>query len=436
MRLIAAALLLASAAAAQTGADPNRFRQAGVCSRCHVAPVLEWSTSQHPAASVACQNCHGPSAGHVKDERNAVKPDRIPHGAAIAGLCQTCHAQGCPKTSRKDACETCHDVHALFNPKQNTELSSVRFAEDDRLKKFEEHLRKGESAAGAQQWSSARDEFAAAVRLYPRHPRATARLEAAKRRLQPGLAGFEIVGTAYDSGTGLPLRVRVAGVPVEMVLITGGDVDLGDDTLPSARPLHTVSLAPFYLAATELTQRAWVAVSQENPSVHRGDDLPVNNVSWNDAQQWLARLNQRVPGAGFRLPTEAEWESAARGKSKTALADAAWYRANSAPPAAASGFRELDAYAPHAVATRQADARGLSDLRGNVWEWCSSLMKPYPYDAQDGREQPDVPGLRVLRGGGFADSETYLAPYFRHGERPDRRQPFNGLRLARTIPPL
>lgn len=103
--------------------------------------------------------------------------------------------------------------------------------------------------------------------------------------------------------------------------------------------------------------------------------------------------------------------------------------------AAGSGeFRELDAYAPRRVGAKRPDRVGIFDLTGNVWEWCSTLMKAYPYDPGDGRESPDAPGLRVLRGGGFADSAVYLAPWFRHAERRDRRLPFNGMRLARSVP--
>jgi sulfatase modifying factor 1 len=430
-------LALAFAVKAQTSADSARFREAGVCSRCHVAQVLEWSTSSHQNANVACQNCHGPSKAHVANERNEVKPDRLPRAAAIAGLCQTCHASGCPKTARRDACESCHHPHALFNPNQNKELTSLRFAQDDRLQQFETHMREGERFITATSWTPARGEFEAALRLYPNHRRATARLALAKRRLNPELAGFETIGDRFDPGTGLPLEVRVKGFPIEMVLITGGDRDIGDEKLPAAHPVHTVSVQPFYIARTELTQLAWVAIERENPSIRRGDDLPVNNVSWMDARQWIDRLNGRVPGAGFRLPTEAEWEFAARsGSVQREPTLGAWFKENSASAAASEAFRQIDAYAPHPVGTRQPDSHGIFDLAGNVWEWCSTLMKPYPYDARDGRESPGATGLRVLRGGGFADSADYLSPSFRHAERPDRRLLFNGVRLARTVPAI
>lgn len=96
----------------------TRVQQAGVCSRCHVVSVLEWNLSRHSKVEVNCQACHGPSKGHVANERDEVKPDRIPHGAAIAGLCRTCHVSGCPKTARTADCQTCHHVHALVNPQQ------------------------------------------------------------------------------------------------------------------------------------------------------------------------------------------------------------------------------------------------------------------------------------------------------------------------------
>jgi formylglycine-generating enzyme required for sulfatase activity len=221
-----------------------------------------------------------------------------------------------------------------------------------------------------------------------------------------------------------------------MVLIPGGETDIGDDKVADSRPLHTVSVKPFYMATTELPQRVWTAIANDNPSTHRADDLPVHNVSWNDAQQWIARLNERISGGGFRLPTEAEWEKAARsGSTRDPLAAVAWFRENSAAQSRSSDFRQIDAYSPRPVGTRTPNAYGIYDLAGNVWEWCSSMWKPYPYDARDGRESSPASGMRVLRGGGFADPAEYLIPWFRHPERPDRRLLFNGFRLARTIPP-
>lgn len=428
-RLVFLLLFVAAAATAQTAAEAARFRQAGVCARCHVGAVLEWSTSKHTTAGVDCKGCHGPSEGHVVNERNQVLPDRIPHNAAIAGLCATCHNQGCPKTKRKDDCQSCHHIHALFNPAENKQLSPSQMPEEQRARDFQQAMADGEKLAGQSNWAGAQARFETALKLFPSHPRAGARLAYVRRRLDPRMPGFEIVGSDFDPASGLPLKVRVAGMPIEMVLIPAGDADLGGE---GTGPAHTVPIDAYYLARTELTQQAWTAVTPENPSVHKGADLPVNNVSWQDARKWIALLNGRVQGAGFRLPTEAEWEYAARtGNASGPLAERAWFR-KQAPDS--EGFKELNAYAPQSVAKLRADTRGLYDLTGNVWEWCSSLFRPYPYDARDGRESSGAEGLRVVRGGGYADSPQFLAPTLRHGERPDRRLPFNGFRLARSVP--
>jgi formylglycine-generating enzyme required for sulfatase activity len=297
-------------------------------------------------------------------------------------------------------------------------------------------MRDGERFVTAGNWAQARREFEAALRMYPNHRRASERLSLAKRRMDPRLPGFEPVGDRFHAETGLPLYVRVVGMPIEMALIPGGDADIGDDNLPGSRPAHTVTLQPFYLALTELTQRSWLLLERDNPSSQRGGEIPVHNVSWNDAQRWLAALNKRVSGGGFRLPTEAEWEFAARsGSIQHNPGAGAWFRENSAAAPASGGFRQIDAYTAHPVGSLRPDARGIFDLAGNVWEWCSTLLRPYPYDPRDGREASDAPGIRVLRGGGFADSADYLKPAFRHADRPDRRLLFNGLRVARTVPP-
>jgi formylglycine-generating enzyme required for sulfatase activity len=147
-------------------------------------------------------------------------------------------------------------------------------------------------------------------------------------------------------------------------------------------------------------------------------------VSWEDAQAFLRKLNERVPGGGFRLPTEAEWEFAARAglEADASLEAVAWH-----------GDARRDA-APRSAGSKKPNRFGLHDMQGNVWEWCSSVMQPYPYDAGDGREAPTANRLRVLRGGGFSDTPDLLDPALRHSERPGRRLRMNGFRLARSVP--
>src|SRR5262245_24485214 len=108
------------------------FKAAGVCARCHVVSVLEWGISKHVAAKTTCQRCHGPSKDHVANERNEVKPDRLPRGAQIAKTCTNCHDAGCPKTQQTVSCQKCHHVHALIDPAKRPQ------GEDERLTKLHE----------------------------------------------------------------------------------------------------------------------------------------------------------------------------------------------------------------------------------------------------------------------------------------------------------
>jgi formylglycine-generating enzyme required for sulfatase activity len=160
--------------------------------------------------------------------------------------------------------------------------------------------------------------------------------------------------------------------------------------LANTQPVHTVSVSPFYLATLEVTKDLWSSV-MGGPVLAAGEATkPVGNVSWNDAQEFLRRVNAADPTVHLRLPTEAEWEYAARRPER------------------------------------------LQGLLGGVWEWCSSLYRPYPYEAADGRESSSEEGLRVLRGGA-TEPASWITPTTRHGERPGRRLPYNGLRLARSV---
>jgi formylglycine-generating enzyme required for sulfatase activity len=162
-------------------------------------------------------------------------------------------------------------------------------------------------------------------------------------------------------------------------------------------------------------------------------DDPRACITWYEAEAYAA-------WRGGRLPTEAEWEYAARAGSNhplsaTELARFAWFRDDSVVRAGTpDSFLRLNDFAPRPVGTKEPNPWGFYDMLGNVWEWCSSLLKPYPYNPDDGRESLSAPGLRVMRGGGFADSAETLNSALRDGERPGRRYLWNGLRLARTVP--
>jgi formylglycine-generating enzyme required for sulfatase activity len=285
----------------------------------------------------------------------------------------------------------------------------------------------GEKRVAAKDWAGAREAFGRALQARPKDRRAAARLAMAERRERPGMAGMEIIGEEFDGESGLPVRVRVKGLGMEMRLVRGGEVEMGAEAWREARPVHGVYVAPYYLGVYEVTQAEWEWAGMENRSAAKGARLPVYGISWEEAREFARRVNEKTGGA-LRLPTEAEWERAARLGGDGALAERAWYRENTG--AAGPGFKEMGAYAPREVGKKRANAGGFFDLAGNVAEWCSSLLRPYPYDARDGREGAD-PGLRVVRGGAFADSAEYLDAGFRHSERPGRRSAWTGLRLAR-----
>ena len=115
----------------------------------------------------------------------------------------------------------------------------------------------------------------------------------------------------------------------------------------------------------------------------------------------------------------------------------AWFRSNSLLSGRSEqSFLQIDAYAPRPVGMKQPNRWKFYDMRGNVAEWCSSLVRPYLYDAEDGRESPSAHGMRVVRGGSFSDAAESLNPAGRHSERSHRRLRWNGLRLARDVPDL
>ncbi len=157
----------------------------------------------------------------------------------------------------------------------------------------------------------------------------------------------------------------------EMVVIPAGSFDMGSNEYSDEMPVRRVNLSSFLLGKTEVTQSQWRAVMGSNPSYFSqcGDDCPVEQVSWNDAQDFALRLSQKT-GKQYRLPSEAEWEYSARagsnakwsfGDSESQLGDYAWYRDNSKA--------WLGQAQTQRVAQKRPNAFGLFDMHGNVWEW-------------------------------------------------------------------
>ncbi|HIW87876.1 MAG TPA: formylglycine-generating enzyme family protein [Candidatus Onthomorpha intestinigallinarum] len=230
----------------------------------------------------------------------------------------------------------------------------------------------------------------------------------------------------YDTKT-----IAVNGVAFKMVKVKGGTFQMGATTEQGSeaekdeKPVHTVILSDYYIGQTEVTQELWQAVMGDNPAFFKGDSQrPVENVSWEDCQEFIQKLN-RLTGLKFRLPTEAEWEFAARGgvKSKgykysgSNDADAvAWYGEN-------SGSKT------HPVATKQSNELGLYDMSGNVREWCYDWYGPYSGSAQTNPKGPSIGSCRILRGGSWNSIARFVRSYYR-SITPTRRNNDYGLRLA------
>ena len=190
-------------------------------------------------------------------------------------------------------------------------------------------------------------------------------------------------------------------------------------------PTHSVTLSSYYICKYEVTQALWRAVMGSNPSNFKGNNLPVENVSWYDCQTFIKRLNSYT-GRDFRLPTEAEWEFAARGgnyshhykySGSNNLDDVAWYIDNSNKR-------------PHPVGTKQPNELGLYDMSGNVGEWCSDWDGSYSSYSQTNPTGPNSGSFRVHRGGFWRYNARYCRTPERNSKTPDYCVNYLGLRLV------
>ena len=227
-------------------------------------------------------------------------------------------------------------------------------------------------------------------------------------------------------------EIKKALTNIEMVFVEGGTFQMGatseqgNDAYVYEKPVHTVTVSSFYIGKTEVTQNLWMAVMGGNPSYSKkGGNYPVESVSWDDIQEFLKKLNAAT-GKMYRLPTEAEWEYAARGGNKSSgykysgsnnIDDVAWYDGNS------SGET-------HLVATKAPNELGIYDMTGNVWEWCQDWYGDYTSSTQTNPQGASSGSNRVLRGGSWYDNAKYCRVSFRNSYGPDNRFSHDGFRLV------
>ncbi|MGM9693385.1 MAG: formylglycine-generating enzyme family protein [Alloprevotella sp.] len=233
------------------------------------------------------------------------------------------------------------------------------------------------------------------------------------------------VTATYQDGV-----LRVGNVTYRMKYVSGGTFTMGatsemEKTSDWEEPTHQVTLSSYYIGETEVTQALWEAVMGSNPSRFKGDDLPVEQVSWKKCQTFINMLDS-LTGKHFRLPTEAEWEFAARGGNQSRhtqysgssrIDDVAWYYENSN-------------HKTHPVKTKQSNELGIYDMSGNVWEWCQDRYSSYSSHNQTNPTGADSGKDRVSRGVGWSGPPGACRSSNRSGSSPNNCTYELGLRLA------
>ena len=256
-----------------------------------------------------------------------------------------------------------------------------------------------------------------------------------------GLAIIFIIAIKISTKLSNPDRIIVDGerylaepIEIEMVFVQGGTFlmgcteEQGSDCHTSETPVHEATVSSFYIGKYVITQAQWKAIMGDNPSHFKGDSLPVEQVSWNDAQKFLRRLNTAT-GKEYRLPTEAEWEYACRGGLQSGhykysgsnnLDDVAWYEENS------------DSIT-HPVGKKMPNELGIYDMSGNVWEWCYERALLYPghwkYNFLSSLSERTY-NHRRFRGGSFKNPSERCRVFTRAGMEPETRNMRIGFRVV------
>ena len=242
--------------------------------------------------------------------------------------------------------------------------------------------------------------------------------------------GFSSTPSLSSSSNTISIPVK-NGITIDMVKVEAGTFMMGatsemQNPYDGEKPVHQVTLTnDYYMGKYEVTQALWQAVTGKNPSKFKGDNLPVEQVSWKDCQKFISKLNS-MTGRKFRLPTEAEWEYAARGGKKSRvyqysgssnISDVAWYDGN-------SGSKT------HPVGKKQANELGIYDMSGNVWEWCQDWYGSYVSSSQTNPLGANSGSYHVYRGGGWSYDAKFCRSSYRSSFTPGYRGSILGLRLV------
>lgn len=218
---------------------------------------------------------------------------------------------------------------------------------------------------------------------------------------------------------------------IEMIFVEGGTFQMGSDENDEyaeriEKPKHEVSVSDFQIGKYEVSQRLWENIMETNPSQIKGKALPVTNVSWNDVQEFIKRLN-KMTKKKYRLPTEAEWEYAARGGNQS---QGFIFIGSNNSDSVAWHFDNSDK-TPHEIGSKQPNELGIYDMGGNIQEWVNDWYGGYSNDTQTNPTGPKSSKIgKILRGGSYAILPEYGRPAWRCVSNPTFCSPFIGFRLA------
>ena len=318
---------------------------------------------------------------------------------------------------------------------QEEEQQQRRPTTPTKEQQYQKDLKAGENLFNKEKYLDAKKHFAKMLGKYPKHKEEiNGWISACDTMLDDANYGVQTTQTQTSSSTTSAFAdktITVNGVSFKMIAVKGGTFTMGatseqgSDAYSWEKPTHRVTLSDFYIGETEVTQALWEAVMGSNPSWVKGSNLPVECVNWEDCQEFISRLNS-LTGKNFSLPTEAEWEYAARGGNKSqgykysgsnVIDRVAWYNGN-------SGSKT------HPVKQKQANELGIYDMSGNVCEWCYDWKGGYSSSSQINPSGPSTGTNRVLRDGSCFHNAGNCRVSYRNCYTPSTRVSSFGLRLA------
>lgn len=242
--------------------------------------------------------------------------------------------------------------------------------------------------------------------------------------------------------------ISVADIKIDIVLVKSGTFKMGKTGNKSNARLHQVKLDDYYISRYEVTQSLWKMIMGENPSKRIGDSLPVENVNWVEVQEFLGRLNE-LTGKKYRLPTEAEWEYAARGghragekqrySGNSIIDSVAWYWKNSGDEILEGRWdnemMKQNNCRIRKVGQLQPNDLGIYDMSGNVWEWCSDWYSETYYleSPLSNPQGPKTGKSKTCRGGSYLSKASFCRNGFRFSYPPQSSYNYLGLRLVMEV---